>query len=306
MSDLTHNILIVDDEIDACSLFAALVRQDGMIPRVAHDGSGALKLVRTERPGALLPDLKLPDIDGLELLRQIKAVDQTIPVVIVTGHSGIASAVQAIRAGANDYVVKPFAHEDILRVLHQALVQNVIGRNANTSAPPDTGDPGTDPTGLCRLMGTSKAIGRLIANLYQVAQSPLNVVITGETGSGKELVAQTIHRLSPRAKRTFVPVDCGAVPEALFEGELLGHKKGAFTGAISRKPGKLELAHGGTLFLDEILNTPRSSQAKLLHALQERSFTRLGGTTAIAVDVRVVVGLRRGYRGGGSDRAVPL
>lgn len=287
MSNPLGNILIVDDEPDVCSQLAALVQREGLVPLVAHDGQGALTVVRTERPRALLLDLKLPDIDGLELLRQIKAWDETIAVVIVTAHAGIASAVEAIRAGANDYVAKPFAHEDILRVLHQALAGNKLGRNVPTSS--HGGDAsGPDLTDLQRLMGRSQAIGQLVAYIRRVAKSPLNVLITGETGSGKELVAQTIHRLSPRAKQAFVPVDCGAVPETLFEGELLGHEKGAFTGAVNLRRGKLELAHSGTLFLDEILNTPPGCQAKLLRALQERSFTRLGGNKAIEIDVRVL------------------
>ncbi|MEK7685747.1 MAG: sigma-54 dependent transcriptional regulator [Verrucomicrobiota bacterium] len=288
MSTPLSNVLIVDDEPDVCRLLAALVQQDGLVPLVAHDGQGALNLVRSERPRALFLDLKLPDIDGLELLRQIKAWDETIAVVIVTAHAGIASAVEAMRAGANNYLAKPFAHEDILRVLHQALAEAELLWKVKAPPPPERGDADTELTDLQRLMGRSQAIGQLIAKINQVARSPLNVLITGETGSGKELVAQTIHRLSPRAKQAFVPVDCGAVPETLFEGELLGHEKGAFTGAVNLRTGKLELAHGGTLFLDEILNTPPGCQAKLLRALQERSFTRLGGTKAIQIDVRVL------------------
>ncbi|MEI6782870.1 MAG: sigma-54 dependent transcriptional regulator [Verrucomicrobiota bacterium] len=275
--------MIVDDEQAICELIARLMEQEGLVPLVALDGNTALQKLRTASPDMLIVDLRLPDLSGLEVLRQAKAFDEDLPVVILTAYAEIHGAVEAMRAAAFDYLAKPYTNQELVRVVHRALAERQFklklkqfARQTNT---------GQD---LTEIMGPSKAIGGLIADINRVAKSNFNVVIIGETGSGKEVVAQAIHAAGPRAKGPFVPVDSGAIPETLIEAELFGHEKGAFTGAVGRKPGRFEMASGGTLFLDEILNLPLTAQAKVLRALQEKSFCRVGGTQPITVDVRVL------------------
>jgi len=278
-----NRVLIVDDEEEICQLLAHLLDQEGLAPLVARDGKTALQQLRTASPDLMIVDLKLPDFDGLEILRWAKALDADLPVVILTAHAKIHGAVEAMRAAAFDYLAKPYDHAELIRVVHRALAQRQLRLQGKllacqTSASHD----------LTEIMGHSEAIGRLIGDLNRVAKSNFSVVIIGETGSGKEVVAQAIHASGPRAKGPFVPVDAGAIPETLFEAELFGHEKGAFTGAAGRRAGRFEQANGGTLFLDEILNMPLIAQAKVLRALQEKSFCRVGGTEPIQIDVRVL------------------
>ena len=277
-------VLIVDDEAPICKLLAHLFDQEGFLPIVAHDGKTALQQLRAASPDTMILDLKLPDFDGMEILRQAKALYEDLPVVILTAHAKIQGAVEAMRAAAFDYLQKPYDHQELVQVVHRALAhrQQSLQINQHSRQPGASHD-------LAQMMGPSEAIGRLISDVNRVAKSNFSVVIIGETGSGKEVVAQAIHASGPRAKGPFVPVDAGAIPETLFEAELFGHEKGAFTGATSRRPGRFEQANGGTLFLDEILNMPLTAQAKVLRALQEKSFCRVGGTQPIKIDVRVLV-----------------
>jgi two-component system nitrogen regulation response regulator GlnG len=282
-SSETSRVLIVDDEEAIRELVSHLLEQEGLRPLVAQDGKTALQQLRAGSPDAMIVDLKLPDLDGLEILRQAKELDSDLPVVILTAHAKVRGAVEAMRAAAFDYLAKPYDHEELVRVVHRALAQRQLSRRikqlaGQTSASHD----------LTEIMGPSPAIGRLIGELNRVAKSNFSVVIIGETGSGKEVVAQAIHSSGPRARGPFVPVDAGAIPDTLFEAELFGHEKGAFTGAAGRRPGRFEQANGGTLFLDEILNMPLTAQAKVLRALQEKSFCRVGGTQPIKIDVRVL------------------
>jgi DNA-binding NtrC family response regulator len=203
-------------------------------------------------------------------------------VVLITGHADIAGSVAAIKAGAFDYLAKPFEHPEVARVVRRALAQRAQGQV-------EAAGPGSAPEAdLREMMGPSDAVSRVIQAVEQVTASDFSVVIQGETGSGKELVARAIHRLSPRAAKGFVPVDCGAIPDTLLESELFGYQKGAFTGAVGPKPGKFQAAQGGTLFLDEISNLPLNSQAKLLRALQDRVIYQLGTTKATPTNVRVL------------------
>jgi two-component system nitrogen regulation response regulator GlnG len=283
MSNGKSQILIVDDEEAICALISQLLEREGFVPRVAMDGKTALKELRTAPADMVIVDLKLPDLDGLEILRQAKALDEDLPVVILTAHAEIHGAVEAMRAAAFDYLAKPYDHQELLRVVRRALAERQLNLKLKQAAPQSNGRHD-----LTEIMGPSEAIGQLIGDLNRVAKSNFSVVIIGETGSGKEVVAQAIHRAGPRAKGPFVPVDSGAIPETLFEAELFGHEKGAFTGAVGRKPGRFEQANGGTLFLDEILNMPLTVQPKVLRALQEKSFCRVGGTQPIKIDVRVL------------------
>jgi DNA-binding NtrC family response regulator len=279
---LNHRVLIVDDDRDICLLLSRLMRGVGLTSHVAHDGESALKMVRSQRPDALLLDLKMPGMDGMEVLRRVKELDTNLPVVLITGHADIAGSVAAIKAGAFDYLAKPFEHPEVARVVRRALAQRAQGQV-------EAAGPGSAPEAdLREMMGPSDAVSRVIQAVEQVTASDFSVVIQGETGSGKELVARAIHRLSPRAAKGFVPVDCGAIPDTLLESELFGYQKGAFTGAVGPKPGKFQAAQGGTLFLDEISNLPLNSQAKLLRALQDRVIYQLGTTKATPTDVRVL------------------
>ena len=284
MTNGKKQILIVDDEPMICESLARLAQQEGIVPLVAYDGESALKKIRLESPDVLLVDFKLPDMDGMEVLRRAKALDEDLPVVIITAFAQVHGAVEAMRASAHDYLAKPFQHHEVINVMHRALAERSIKLKLK-----ELSSLAHRYANLLETMGPSDAIGRLTTDVNRVAKSNFSVVITGETGTGKELVAQTIHQASLRAKAPFIPVDCGAIPETLLEGELFGHEKGAFTGAVHQHAGKFELAKGGTLFLDEIANLPLGSQAKLLRVLQEKLVCRVGGAKPVEVDVRVLV-----------------
>jgi two-component system nitrogen regulation response regulator GlnG len=283
MNNGKSQVLVVDDEQAICQLISRLLEQEGFVPLVAPDGKTALQRLRTASPDLLILDVRLPDLDGLEILRQAKAYDEDLPVVILTAYAKVHGAVEAMRAAAFDYLAKPYDHEKLVRVVRHALAQRQAKLKLKGLACQSNG-----AHDLTEIMGPSPAIGRLIAEIGCVAKSDFSVVIIGETGSGKEVVAQAIHRAGPRAKGPFLAVDSGAIPETLFEAELFGHEKGAFTGAAARKLGRCEQANGGTLFLDEALNLPPSAQAKILRALQEKSFCRVGGSQPISSDMRVL------------------
>ncbi|MGO9571162.1 MAG: sigma-54-dependent transcriptional regulator [Desulfomonilaceae bacterium] len=286
MSTSEARILIVDDEKDFCEILFHVVRKEGFAPLVAHDGETALEMVRMGMPDALLLDVKMPGLDGMEVLRQSKKLDPDLPVLMITAYGGLHGAVQAMREGAFDYLAKPLDNRELIEKLRRAL--------ANRNPKPKKLAAGvairhSSMLHLEEIMGPSDAIRKIISDVRLVAASNFTVVIQGETGTGKELVARAIHKASLRHETTMVPLDCGAIPETLFESELFGHEKGAFTGATTRRPGKFEMAQGGTLFLDEIANMPLSSQTKLLRAIQERTFFRVGGRDPVTVDVRLVV-----------------
>jgi DNA-binding NtrC family response regulator len=276
-------ILIVDDEADICLALAKLVEREGWQPVSAHDGRTALQAIRSVWPDVVVLDWRLPDLDGIEVMRQAKALDPDLPVILITAYAEIRGAVQAMRTGALDYLTKPFDHSEVIRVVRQALAERELKLKLK-NLPAHLPQPGS----VREILGPSGSVSQLIADINRVAQSNFSVVILGETGSGKELVARAIHQASSRARGPFVPVDCGAIPETLIESELFGHERGAFTGAHAQEPGKLEAAHGGTVFLDEISNMPLGSQAKLLRALQERVIFRIGATKPIGMDARVL------------------
>jgi DNA-binding NtrC family response regulator len=210
-------------------------------------------------------------------------MDPDVPIVMITAFAGIQGAVKAIKAGAHDYLSKPFDNRDVVRVIHRALSERELKRKLK-----ELSSRLQENAQLKETMGPSDAVNRIIAEVHRVSGSDFTVVIVGETGSGKELIARAIHEASPRSKAPFLPVDCGAIPETLLESELFGHEKGAFTGAEAQKPGKFETAQGGTLFLDEISNMPLGSQVKLLRVLQEKKVCRVGGTKPMTVNVRLL------------------
>jgi two-component system nitrogen regulation response regulator GlnG len=283
MSTVRGRILIADDDHEMAQLLGHLVHRQGLTPLLAKDGTEALQLVRAGDPDVLLADLRMPGMDGMELMRKAKDLDPELPVVLITAFAEVRGAVDAIHAGAHDFLAKPFENHEVLRVVLRALnerrlrleLKHLADHVHHVLSPRET-------------FGPSEAAGIVIAAIERVAKSNFSVVIVGETGSGKEVVARAIHQASKRARLPFIPVDCGAVPETLIESELFGHERGAFTGADQQTVGKIEGAHMGTLFLDEISNMPMASQAKLLRVLQEKTLFRLGGAKPIHVDVRML------------------
>ncbi|MGC8658900.1 MAG: sigma-54-dependent transcriptional regulator [Desulfomonilaceae bacterium] len=278
-------VLIVDDEKDFCDILYRVVKKAGFTALVAHDGEMALEMIRLGLPDIVLLDVRMPGMDGIEVLKRIKKLNSALPVLMVTAYSGVHDAVEAIKEGAYDYLPKPLDNNALLE-----KIKNAISQIANLSdKAPLTKKSELTLDEIKRLMGPSPSMARLISDVNLVASSDFSVVIQGETGSGKELVAQAIHRLSARSKKSMVPVDCGAIPETLFESEVFGHEKGSFTGAVSNRAGKFEMAQGGTLFLDEISNMPLTCQTKLLRAIQEKTIFRVGGRQPIRIDVRLII-----------------
>lgn len=278
---ITGKILIADDESEIAHQLAQLMRRQGLTPVVASDGDAALDFIRTQHPDLLLVDYRMPGRNGLEVMQKAKSLDADLPVVLMTAFPEIRRAIEAIRAGALDYLTKPFEHDEVLRVVLRGLNERHLCRlnGAGQVCGQDS---------LRELLGPSDAVGQLIADVERVAQSNFNVIILGETGSGKEVLARAIHQSSSRRQQPFVPVDCGAIPETLLESELFGHERGAFTGAHQQKAGRFETAGGGTLFLDEIPNLPLASQAKLLRVLQDKVLYRVGGTRPVRVEARLL------------------
>ncbi|MFH0844959.1 MAG: sigma-54 dependent transcriptional regulator [Pseudomonadota bacterium] len=285
-------ILIVDDEVYICNVLSRLMKGEGFDALIAHDGETGLRILREQWPDVMFLDFMMPGLNGMEVLSKAKELDPDIPVVLLTGYADVPGAVDAMRAGAHDYLAKPFDHHEVIRVARRAVSERELKQRLK-----ELSSHLGDSLSLSKLMGPSETIGRLISQVNCVAKSDFSVVILGETGSGKELVARAIHYTSPRARYPFVAVDCGAIPETLLESELFGHEKGAFTGAVAQKPGKFETAGGGTLFLDEISNMPGGSQAKLLRVLQEKKVSRVGGLRPVVVDVRLLVATNQDLAG---------
>jgi two-component system nitrogen regulation response regulator GlnG len=300
MSTAQGRILIAEDDPEMAQLLGCLLHREGLTPLLAKDGIEALQLVRAGDPDVLLADLRMPNMDGMELMRKAKDLDPELPVILITGYAEVRGAVEALRAGAHDYLAKPFEHQQVIRVVLRALNERRLKLQLKHLA--DHVHQALSPR---ETFGPSEAVGKVIAAIERVANSNFSVLIVGETGSGKEVVARAIHQASGRARHSFIPVDCGAIPDMLFESELFGHERGAFTGADRQTVGKIEAAHGGTLFLDEISNMPLASQAKLLRVLQEKTLYRLGGARPIQVDVRMLTASGHDLEGlcdGGSFR----
>ncbi|HOX39428.1 MAG TPA: sigma-54 dependent transcriptional regulator [Candidatus Brocadiia bacterium] len=277
-------VLVIDDVGEVRNLLKALLERNGHIPIMAATGHEGLELVRRELPDAALVDNMLPDIKGLDLIKDLQKIDANLPVIIITAYGELRTAVEAVKLGAYDYISKPFDTEDLVLRLQHALRERAMRRELSVLY---TQNEESAP--LRELMGHSDVVKRIQEQVRIVSATDFTVVILGETGTGKELVARSVHQNSLRRDKPFVPVDCGAIPETLIESELFGYEKGAFTGAERQKKGHFEHAHGGTLFLDEIVNLPLMTQARLLRALQERCIRRVGGNQEIPVDIRVIV-----------------
>jgi len=277
-------VLVVDDEPSIRKVLQAHLQREGYEVETASDGAAALGLLDSTPCDLVISDLKMPGVGGLELLAYAVSNHPGLPVILITAHGTVDSAVEALKLGAHDYITKPFDLDEIRVAVEKALrVERARRRTLQE-------DPGWREGGRGRfdLVGTTPSMQRVYALVEKVADSPTTVLVQGESGTGKELVARALHRQSSRRGEPFITVNCGAIPEQLFESELFGYEKGAFTGAVTSKPGKFELADRGTLFLDEVGELPRDMQVKLLRALQERVFERVGGTRPVSVDVRVV------------------
>ncbi len=275
-------ILVVDDDPGIREAFR-LVLEDQYDLLEAEDGPRAIEHVQRSPVDLVLLDVRLPGMDGIEVLERIKAIDDHVEVVLVTAVQTIRAAVAAMKLGALDYVTKPFDEDEILPLIGRALERRALDREVVYLRSELARERDFD-----QLMGQHPLMQQLYQLISAVARNPLTVLIVGESGTGKELVARAIHRHGRRRDEPFVPVNVAAIPETLIESELFGHEKGAFTGAVSRKLGKFEVAHRGTLFLDEIATLRVDLQAKILRVLQEREVERVGGTRRIPVDVRVI------------------
>jgi len=284
-------VLVVDDEPDMVENCARILEREGYEALTATDPRRGLAMIESERPDLLLTDLKMPEIDGMALLRRAHELDPALPVIMITAFATIESAVAAVREGAFDYLPKTFSVDQLRVAVDRALRHRGLQReNRNLK------DQLAQIYGLENIVGRSPAMSRVFELVRKAARSEANILVVGESGTGKELIARAIHANSPRVGKPFVPVDCASLPEQLLESELFGHEKGAFTGAVRSKPGLVEVAHGGTLFLDEIAELPVALQVKLLRALQERQIRRVGGTGLVDVDVRLVSATNRDLR----------
>lgn len=283
-------ILIVDDEEDICWAVSGVVRKQGWQPIMATSGEEALAAFQKVQPDVVLLDLQLPDIKGEALIAKMNATFPNIVIIVITGYGSTQDAVRMVKSGVYDYLTKPFDHDQLIITMQHALEERKLKQEVQLLRQ----KAGHSTTALQETMGSSKAIQHLSAQVSRVAQTDFTVLITGETGAGKELVAKAIHASSRRADKPFIAVDCGAIPEALMERELFGHEKGAFTGADRAVPGAAELASGGTLFLDEIGNLPLAMQSKLLRVLEDKRIQRLGGTKSVKADFRILAATNAG------------
>ncbi|GAB4212350.1 MAG: sigma-54 dependent transcriptional regulator [Sandaracinaceae bacterium] len=279
---MRKQILLAEDEVNLRRVLGAQLARDGYDVRTAADGQEALDQLAAGQVDIVISDLRMPRVDGLTLLKHLVAHRPEVPVILITAHGTVDTAVEALKLGAFDYVTKPFDRDEFRAIVAKAARTSEL-RMA------DVGPEGEKH----EISGKSRAIREVYAMIDRVAKTPSTVLITGESGTGKELIANAIHRSSDRADKPFIRVNCAAIPESLVESELFGYEKGAFTGAVGSKPGRFELADGGTLFLDEIGDIPLAMQVKLLRALQYMSFERVGGIKPIHVDVRLVAATNR-------------
>jgi two-component system response regulator HydG len=283
MTDRNEKILVVDDEVSQRKMLKANLSLDGYQVFEAEDGSEAIARVSDEFYDLILMDNRMSQVDGIEALQQIKKISPAIPVIIITAHGSVETAVQALQSGAHDYLTKPLDIDELRIKIHQTLEfwrlkeENILQKRRIESL--------FDTAGI---VGRAPAMKEVLETVAQVAPSEASVLILGESGTGKELIANALHQGSLRVDKRFIKVNCASIPETLLESELFGHEKGAFTGAVNRRAGRFELADSGTIFLDEIGEMNLPTQAKLLRVLQEREFEPLGSTKTVKVDIRVI------------------
>ena len=275
------NVLVVDDQQILRVTLTEFLEEAGFSVTAVASGRRAIEVFKNERPSAVLLDLKMPDMDGIETMQELKKIDADVPVILVTAHGDIETAVEAIKMGAYDFIVKPPKFDRLMLTLKRAIEKLELKRkveNLNIAF----------ETSLEWLLGSSDIIKKIIKQIHQVAWSDFSLIIQGETGTGKTTVARAIHNLSKRAKGPFINVDMGTMPETLVESELFGYEKGAFTGAERKKKGFFECADGGTILIDEVQNIPPHIQGKLLRVVEEKKISPLGSTETLNIDIRVI------------------
>ncbi|PID40453.1 MAG: Fis family transcriptional regulator [Proteobacteria bacterium] len=282
-----NSVLIIDDDDQLRISFERLLREEGYQVRTAASGEAGIRMVGEELPDLVVLDVRLPGISGLETFRQIHLIEQKLPVIIMTAYGTTETAIEATKMGAFDYVIKPFDIPQMLSTIRQAIEAGRFMRSpVEMDVPPDKTEGEA-------IVGKSPAMQEVYKAIGRVSATDATVLIRGESGSGKELVARALYQHSIRSKKPFLVINCVAIPDTLLESELFGYEKGAFTGATHRRVGKIEQASGGTIFLDEIGDMPLNLQAKMLRLLQEKSVERLGGRDTIPVDVRIIAATNR-------------
>ena len=281
---MNDQVIFIDDEAAIRQAVQQWLELSGFSVRTCASAREALALVDRDFPGVLVSDVRMPDLDGLALLERVVALDPELPVIMVTGHGDVPMAVQALRQGAYDFIEKPFTPERLLDSVRRARDKRRLVCE-NRQLREQVARKGVIEA---QLLGVSRAMQTLRRQALELAGTDVNVLIRGDTGSGKEQVARCLHDFSPRASKPFVALNCAAIPESMFESELFGHESGAFTGAQGKRIGRIEHATGGTLFLDEIESMPLAQQVKLLRVLQEKTLERLGSNRSIEVDLRVI------------------
>jgi DNA-binding NtrC family response regulator len=284
-------ILLVEDKDSLRAMLRHALERQGHAVLEARDQPEAVRLLQQQQPSLVLSDLRLPEGDGFGVLRASKEIDADVPVIVMTAYGSIEDAVAAMKEGALDFLAKPVDPDHLLLLVARALDQRrLVTENLLLK------EELAVRRGAPQLIGEDPSLRKVFASMQRAAATDTTVLLEGESGTGKELFARSLHALSPRADAPFVAINCAAIPETLLETELFGHEKGAFTGAVARKPGKFEMAHRGTLFLDEIGDLPLALQAKILRALEEKRFERVGGTASVQVDVRLVAATNKGLR----------
>ncbi|MCZ6805549.1 MAG: sigma-54 dependent transcriptional regulator [Deltaproteobacteria bacterium] len=281
----TKQVLVADDEDNLRRVLKAQLQHDGYDVHTVADGEAVLRALDEHHIDVLITDLRMPKLDGMRVLEAVSTRFPRLPVIMITAHGTVDTAVEALKLGAFDYVTKPFDQTEFRNVVHKAA------RTRELSQAHVSGDP--NERGRYRIIGQSPPMREVYDVIEKVADTPSTVLITGESGTGKELIAWALHENSARKDKAFVGVNCAAIPPDLLESELFGYERGAFTGAVTSKPGRFELANGGTLFLDEIAEIPVSMQVKLLRAIQEQQFERVGGIKTITIDSRLVAATNR-------------
>jgi len=277
------NILIVDDDSSLRNMLSIVLRKEGYSISNAEDGRNALKFLRKNNTDLIISDIKMPDISGIELLKKVKTINKELPFILITAFSSTNDAIEAMKLGADDYITKPFNLDELKIIINQTLhKKNIEKENVELKIAL------TQQTTFEKIVGNSPQMLKIFELIKTISQTDSTVLISGESGTGKELIAHAIHNKSPRNNRSFISINCGAIPENLLESELFGHEKGSFTDAFREKKGLFEIADKGTLFLDEIGEMPQQMQVKLLRAIQERKIRKVGGSNEIDIDVRII------------------
>jgi DNA-binding NtrC family response regulator len=277
------NILIVDDDSSLRNMLSIVLRKEGYSISNAEDGRNALNFLKKNNVDLIISDIKMPDISGIELLKKVKTINKELPFILITAFSSTNDAIEAMKLGADDYITKPFNLDELKIIINQTLhKKNIERENVELKIAL------TKQTTFEKIVGNSPQMLKIFELIKTISQTDSTVLISGESGTGKELIAHAIHNKSPRNNRSFISINCGAIPDNLLESELFGHEKGSFTDAFREKKGLFEIANKGTLFLDEIGEMPQQMQVKLLRAIQERKIRKVGGNNEIDIDVRII------------------